>query len=470
MKKKIFNYLVTTLFFGIFSVSFGQLSFSEETGKISELLFFYSDNCNKCIEIKTVLPVIEKNFKDKLKIVYLDIADIENYKLLIALKRDYDIDEKAVFPVLFLEGHFLDGRTEFGGIDAVNIFIKKSLGSPFNKKSKGEVDLIKYFKTFKFLTVSGAGFADGINPCAITVIIFFMSFLTFQGYGKKELIGAGLSFIFAVFLAYILIGLGLFAFLYKLKGFIVISKIINISVGLFSIILGILCIYDFFNYKKTGSTEGLIMQLPRIIKNKIHSIIGRHYRISGDRADSKPHIFKLIISALFVGFLVSLLEAVCTGQMYLPTIVFVLKTTSLKVSALLYLLLYNIMFIVPLLIIFLFAFLGVTSERFAVILKRYILHIKILMAIVFLALGIFLVFSQVNFGLKNAYAGGINIKEGLEKDPKPQEKDPYFWDFGKAKEGGHFETHLYSEKQIRKNPYNKPNKLFMRLYNTKNRK
>jgi threonine/homoserine/homoserine lactone efflux protein len=49
------------------------------------------------------------------------------------------------------------------------------------------------------------------------------------------------------------------------------------------------------------------------------------------------------------------------------------------------------MFITPLLIIFLFALLGVTSEQFARFLKRHLGPIKILMAVLFFGLGIFLI-------------------------------------------------------------------------------
>jgi cytochrome c biogenesis protein CcdA len=97
-----------------------------------------------------------------------------------------------------------------------------------------------------------------------------------------------------------------------------------------------------------------------------------------------------LFSALVAGFLVSLLEAVCTGQVYLPTISFVLKSTTLKFQALAYLLLYNIMFIAPLVVIFALALLGTSSQQFSDFLKKRLGVIKILMAVLFFALGIYL--------------------------------------------------------------------------------
>jgi len=121
--------------------------------------------------------------------------------------------------------------------------------------------------------------------------------------------------------------------------------------------------------------------------------VGLHYRINKkeEGTTSKSHFFKLILSALITGFLISLLEAVCTGQAYLPIIAFILKTTNLKLQSFAYLIVYNLMFIMPLLIIFTFALLGVTSAQFSNVLKRHLLTIKILMAILFFSLGAFLI-------------------------------------------------------------------------------
>lgn len=366
----------------------------EDSAGSPTLIVFYSPNCHKCIWAKSkLLPDIEKEFKGQIDIEYRDITDIENYKLLLSLQEKFNVKIKNIFPVFFLEGNFLTGRARLDR--ELKNFVVKSLKKPGGRKEYlPQVDLIAHFKTFQPLAITSAGLIDGINPCAFTVIVFFISFLALQGYRKRELIIIGLSFIFAVFLTYLFIGLGIFSFLYRLKGFWLPIKIFNFSVGIASVILGILCIYDFFKFRKTKETEGLILQLPKGIKQQIHKIIGMHYRVTGSRRSEpqgvRRRIFKLSLSALITGFLVSILEAVCTGQVYLPTIAFVLKTTPLKLEALLYLLLYNFMFIVPLLIIFFFALLGVSSERFSKVLRRHLGKVKILMAFLFFGLGIFL--------------------------------------------------------------------------------
>jgi cytochrome c biogenesis protein CcdA len=251
------------------------------------------------------------------------------------------------------------------------------------------VDLVAHFKSFVPAAVVFAGLGDGINPCAFTVIIFFISFLALQGYRKHEVAFIGLAFIFAVFLTYLGIGLGIFNFLYRFRGFWVVTYLLNILIGILSIVLGVFALYDFIEFRKTGSAEGLILQLPKSIKERIHKVVGFFYRRNSRQEHNalKPALNRLVLSALGTGFLVSLLEAVCTGQVYLPTISFVLKSTSLKLEAAGYLLLYNIMFIVPLLAIFILALLGTTNQQFFGFLKRHLGLIKILMAILFFGLG-----------------------------------------------------------------------------------
>jgi cytochrome c biogenesis protein CcdA len=106
----------------------------------------------------------------------------------------------------------------------------------------------------------------------------------------------------------------------------------------------------------------------------------------------KKTLVKLAIGALITGFFVSAFEAVCVVKIYLPTIIFMLKTTGHRIQALGYLLLYNLLFVIPLLGIFFCALAGTTSEQFAAWLKRHMGLLKILMAVMFFGLGIFLIF------------------------------------------------------------------------------
>ncbi|MDI6759112.1 MAG: hypothetical protein QMD94_05525 [Candidatus Omnitrophota bacterium] len=368
----------------------------------SKLIVFESSSCLTCAKIKdTVMQEIEKEFKDKIEIEYRDIGNIENYKLFLSLQEKSGLlGLESNLPVFYFNGRFLKGS---GNVkEALRIMIAQVFEKSAVSQAGLKIGLLERFESFKPLAVIGAGLIDGINPCAFTVIIFFLSFLVLQGYRKRHLIIISLGFIFAVFVTYALIGLGLFGFIYSIRGFWFFSRIFNGLVGIFSIALGMLSLYDFFKFRKSQDTQGLILQLPRAVKERIHAIIGLYYRKPGSHKGDldvpceesskvlKPQVLRLFLSALITGFLVSILEAICTGQVYLPTITFILKTANLKLRALTYLLLYNLMFIVPLLVIFLLGLLGVTSGGFSKFFKKHLGLIKVLMAGLFFLLGIFL--------------------------------------------------------------------------------
>ncbi len=251
------------------------------------------------------------------------------------------------------------------------------------------IDLLERFRAFGPLAVIVAGLIDGINPCAFTVIVFFVSFLTVMGYRRREMVLIGLVYILAVYLTYLALGLGFFKALYGLKAFFLVSQMIYLAIGAASLVLGGLAIKDYIVYKRTGRTEEMALQLPAPIKKKIHAIVGDYYR--RDKSQQSKALAGLILSAFIVGFMVSLLEAVCTGQMYLPTIVFVLKEASLRARALFYLVMYNIMFILPLFLVLGLALFGVSSKQFESYARRNMGVIKLSMAAVFLALGIVLI-------------------------------------------------------------------------------
>lgn len=360
--------------------------------EMPELFIFYSLNCHECSKIKAqVMPAIQKEFEGKVVFVYLDVEELENYKLFLSLMQKSGPGVEFKIPVFYMQGKFLNSQ---GEVEAnLRNFIKDSLSRPLAGSFLMPADPVAYFKSFVPLSVIIAGLEDGINPCAFTVIVFFISFLSAQGYRKKELFFIGTAFILSVFLTYLCIGLGVFNFLYRFRGFWAITHLLNITIGLASILFGIFAVYDFIKFKKTGSTEQLILQLPKAVKERIHKVVGFFYRKSSQekQQNSSPGLGKLLASAFISGFLVSLLEAVCTGQVYLPTIAFVLKASSFKLQALGYLLLYNVMFIVPLITIFVFALMGTTSTQFSGFIKKHLGLIKIFMAVLFFILGLFLI-------------------------------------------------------------------------------
>lgn len=241
------------------------------------------------------------------------------------------------------------------------------------------------FSQITVWAIIGAGLADGINPCAFAVIVFFVSFLAAYKYNKKEIIIVGSAYCTAVFLAYVLMGLGAFHLLYAMKGFRYITLAVQWgTIGLCALFL-VLCTYDFIVYQRTKKSEKMLLQLPKSYKEYIHKVMRFFLK------DKHSAMWRLMLAAFIVGFVVSGVEAVCTGQVYLPTIIVILKEADRYFwKATEYLLLYNLMFVAPLVLVFILTLCGKESAAFNNWLKKHLGLSKFLLCCVFLGLLILL--------------------------------------------------------------------------------
>ena len=130
--------------------------------------------------------------------------------------------------------------------------------------------------------------------------------------------------------------------------FPLIADIIKWILIFFLLPIALLSLYDFIQIRK-GQAAKISLQLPKFLKLKIHSVI---------REQSKSS--SIILGSLMLGAMVSIFELACTGQVYFPTIAYLVKLG--QGSAYFYLLLYNISFIIPILIVFVLIYKGTGSK------------------------------------------------------------------------------------------------------------
>jgi len=229
-----------------------------------------------------------------------------------------------------------------------------------------------------------AGLVDGINPCAFATLIFFVSYLTLSGRKGKEVLFVGIAFTLGVFLAYLAVGLGLYQVLELLGSTLdIVSTIVYILTGILCLVLAVFSFLDFQKARR-GEIGDMLLKLPEPMRKRINAAI-RKGRGSTHYA----------IGAFFAGILISFLELACTGQIYLPTIIYVSSIPELRLQAIFYLILYNLLFILPLVIIFVLVYFGTTSKDLTKFLQKNAAIVKLAMTIVFITLGIWLLVSMV---------------------------------------------------------------------------
>ncbi|MBR2392172.1 MAG: hypothetical protein IKA93_01180 [Elusimicrobiaceae bacterium] len=350
-----------------------------------EFALFVSPTCVHCNKLKAEYwPQLKEKYKDTVNFTEYDVSVDGNNLVLSETAKAYG-KENFGYPAAVVGSTFLLGYpNEIGQYAEAAIEKARLLNEKTNVKISSANDTVGAFKKITFWAIVGSGLVDGINPCAFAVIVFFISFLTVYKYNRKEIILVGAAYCFAVFCAYLLLGLGLFKFLYAMQGFSYVIKAFYIVTAGLCFVFFALSIYDFWVYQKTKKSDGMILQLPQSLKVRIHKIMGFFLR------DKNKSAWRLTLAALAVGFGVSLVEAVCTGQVYVPTCVLIMQNPEFRMKAIFYLVLYNLMFVVPLITVFVLALLGYESKGFNEFFKKHLGITKLLLCLVFLGLFVLL--------------------------------------------------------------------------------
>jgi len=209
--------------------------------------------------------------------------------------------------------------------------------------------------------VAITGFLDGIHPCAIAILIFFIAFLLTLHRSFKNIIGLGLVYIIVIFLTYLAIGIGLFSGIMLFGQHHFFAKLGSWLL----IFLGVVNLKDyFFPQFKLG------IKIPRVSSEKI-----------------KGYLEKATLSTVVVAaFLVGLCSVPCSGGIYAAiTALLASKTTFL--TGFLYLLLYNLMFVMPLIILLVLATNPYTLVKFGEWQQKHKKTQKLVMGLFMIALG-----------------------------------------------------------------------------------
>ncbi|HZK41222.1 MAG TPA: hypothetical protein VFC91_06695 [Atribacterota bacterium] len=356
------------------------------------LAYFYEVGCHDCDKVKIILKDISAKYPDNLIIESFDISLTDSMEIAESLGELYRMpeEERLLVPVIFIGDDYLfrDAITFESLEELIKKYSTTETVPPWEKVKEKDLTaqdrLIARFQSFGLAAVAVSGLIDGINPCAFATIIFFISYLTLINRKGRDILWVGGIFALSVFLTYFLIGTGALKMITSLSFLPLVRKIFVLVTAVLALILGVVSLYDYLQFKKKGTTKDAKLQLPAFLKNMIHSAIRKNVKLSN-----------YILMAAVTGFIVSLLELACTGQIYLPTIMFISTIPDLKTNALFYLLFYNLMFVLPLVMVFAFTYWGTTSAQWATLTQKNFGKIKMAMTLLFFGLAGLLFYSGV---------------------------------------------------------------------------
>jgi len=355
---------------------------SEGVGRpVVYMAYFFEPGCRVCDRAWYDLRHLLGEYANLTIRVY-DVSTPENKVLNEALCEHYGVPEEKHLstPALFVgDCYFLGEGITLQRVEAAyRAYSASGTPAPWEmvaeRTEEARSRIVDRFRSFGLYTVIAAGLIDGLNPCAFATIVFFISYLAISGRKGRDILSVGGAFTLGVFVAYLAVGVGLWKFLQTVGFLSTLGRWIYLITALLCLGLAVFSIFDYFKARR-GQLGEMTLSLPHNLRLQINRIIRQTRRVRA-----------FVGAAFFTGLAISIIELACTGQVYLPTIIFVMGVPQLRVRAFLYLLLYNLMFILPLVVVFILAFRGTTSKELTRFLQARAAAVKLVMAGLFFAL------------------------------------------------------------------------------------
>lgn len=303
----------------------------------TDLVLFYEDGCSHCARMEAFLERISPDYPS-LNILHYEIHDPEAHDLLDRLLVAYSAELGSV-PILFIgdvaavggmyyglqdEPYAVSGRAEEVALQqAIDRAIESQAPSPLERADEHQGGGLA--ETLTLPAVILAALADSVNPCTFAVLVLLLGTLLVAG-RKGKVLSAGLAFTGAIYISYYLMGIGIFSAI-QAAG---IQRQFILVVSSLAILLGLWNMKDFFAYGKWFTIE-----VPKRWRPTLKRITASVVTVPG---------------AFAVGVLDSLFLLPCSSGPYIAILALLSKTAS-RSQGLLYLLLYNFIFVLPLLVI-----------------------------------------------------------------------------------------------------------------------
>jgi len=268
----------------------------------------------------------------------------------------YAVGLKELYSVLHEDGSIIDCEIERS--------ISECIGEP--------VTTLSFFTFFPVVVISGL--LDGINPCAFAVLFFFLAFLYMARQKtsentKRRILLVGSVYIISVYLTYLMIGLSIIKAITITPFPHLLAKI----GATLCILLGIVNIKDYF-----WPGRWLSLKIPKSQWKTIAKWIHK----------------STIPSAFVVGLIVGLVEFPCTGGIYLAILGMLASRTTFS-QGFIYLLVYNVAFVLPLIIILTVS----SSKRFVEKMRMWQLSkekpMRLIMGLIMISIGLFLLLTEL---------------------------------------------------------------------------
>ena len=363
-------------------MAFGaKTDFSLAKQNQAEIHFFYSAVCSHCAEEEEFLKDLEKKYPEVEIKEYEIITNSENQKILRDFYQKYQVPERewGYVPVTFTPTKYFIGFNQQIGEDIENCIKECIIGeSPAPQKIKipilGEIDVSKM--SLPVLTVT-LGALDGLNPCAMWVLLFLIALLI-NTRSRKRMWLIGGTFIAASGIVYYLI-LSAWLNLFLAISYVNLTRIL---IGVFALGVGIWQIKNFIKFRPgvCKVTNGKL-SFQEWIKNGLKN--------HAEKIAFSPLTLAILGGVIILALGVNLIEFFCSaGLPAIFTRILALNELS-ALSYYLYILLYTFVFMLDDLIVFTLAVITLSKIGFT---EKYNYWATLIGGLLILILGLLLIF------------------------------------------------------------------------------
>lgn len=339
--------LTLTPLSNIYSAEKIQVNSDTGTSETVDFIYFYVNLCESCTEAKEQINLFIEEIQEAdldLQINFtaynISYYDGFEYDLFLSYLDHNGLEiTGAPTPMLFV------GDTYYSGEDGITEDLPLLLEqlekgylpeTPLFDPSLNTADsLTDLFEGFNALKIFGVGLINGLNPCSLSMLLLLISLVMVKDTSTAKM---GFTFLLGKFISFLFLGTILYQTLDLLNStnYLFYSKLI---IGLFVMLLAGLNLYDYFASRKENYGR-IKNQLPKGLRMINHRIVKKL-----TSPDQKQWLF---ISLFILGIIIAVSEFLCTGQVYMITINYMISHTSgLSLLALAYLTIYSFAFIIP---------------------------------------------------------------------------------------------------------------------------
>ncbi len=304
----------------------------------SQITIITSPGCTKCAAAERVLEDVLKDYENK-----------SFHEVLFSSQEGHRIikEHNARDVPSIIIGDSVIGYKDYDGDETeLEEMIEAALrGQNISSLKEGESDgyfdaenALQDLSLSSAVTVFVAGLLAGFNPCLLAILAFLASTILASSGRRRDLLTMIAFFSMGIFVVYYIFGVGLFNVLQEKST----TAIFRLALAALLLILGLMQMED---ARRLNCRRDSLFRTDWAMKY-VHGALAS----------------KKIASYFFLGALFSLVKAPCVGAVYIA-IIGVISSQGYASSALIYLLMYNLGIVLPVLLLGVIMALGMSPEQ-----------------------------------------------------------------------------------------------------------